>query len=455
MNSVYIDEHFLIEGYYPIESDLNNNKFLWTYDKFVISTKKQNINFFCILFNVQISKDLLVFIEEEFGIIKKELRLEPNIDYILYIKIKNKSVSFYTQPNFPPSNGDMRRLGLYIKKIFIPKNFLVADTMRLFKNSDLKLENLYKNYKEKSVSFDNFLSKTVFEQNSTVKYLSLSNKKSFEFNSSIFQLNDQCYILTRQEKKVLKNTNLNSLHLYKFTDELFNVEKIDLKINDDIEYEQYEDPRVLVHKNNIYVSCSTYDISRKHLIHQKIIVLNENFEHTNTIHPKYGLNGKTVYNNTGIEKNWTYFIHNDRLMCVYEINPHTILEIDSDGNVLSKTISYNNNITKLWKYGELRGGTNPILKDGYYYSFFHSSMPYKNLLRCYFMGYYKFESHPPFKIVEISKEPLLSGNFKDEKIRDEIKYRVVFPMGVILKNNKFLVSFGLNDEKTGLVEINL
>ncbi len=36
------------------------------------------------------------------------------------------------------------------------------------------------------------------------------------------------------------------------------------------------------------------------------------------------------------------------------------------------------------------------------------------------MGYYKFESIPPFKIVHIDGEPILHGNEADERILDEI-----------------------------------
>jgi predicted GH43/DUF377 family glycosyl hydrolase len=94
-----------------------------------------------------------------------------------------------------------------------------------------------------------------------------------------------------------------------------------------------------------------------------------------------------------------------------------------------------------------------MLKDGYYHNFFHSSLPWRFPKRQYFMGYYKFVSIPPFKIVHIDSEPILHGNEVDERILDEISPLVVFPCGVIEKDGKFIVSFGLNDEKTGIIKI--
>ena len=69
------------------------------------------------------------------------------------------------------------------------------------------------------------------------------------------------------------------------------------------------------------------------------------------------------------------------------------------------------------------------------------------------MGYYKFESHPPYKIVEISEEPILWGNPIDEIIYPDENPPVIFPCGAILDCDNFIVSFGFNDEKTGIIKI--
>jgi predicted GH43/DUF377 family glycosyl hydrolase len=69
------------------------------------------------------------------------------------------------------------------------------------------------------------------------------------------------------------------------------------------------------------------------------------------------------------------------------------------------------------------------------------------------MGYYKFEAHPPFKIVEMSEEPILCGNGKNEIILPKSSPIVVFPCGAIERNSHFIVSYGINDEKTGIIKI--
>jgi predicted GH43/DUF377 family glycosyl hydrolase len=112
----------------------------------------------------------------------------------------------------------------------------------------------------------------------------------------------------------------------------------------------------------------------------------------------------------------------------------------------------------MWKYGECRMGSNPILIkehiDGpsQFINFFHSSIPWKNQKRQYCMGYYTFDTNPPFKPLCISKEPSFWGNESDVRILDSSPL-VVFPCGSIYKNNNLIVSFGLNDEKSGYVKL--
>ena len=227
---------------------------------------------------------------------------------------------------------------------------------------------------------------------------------------------------------------------------------IPLDIKDEIDYEQYEDPRVLVYNNKIYISCATYTHDKLHLIHQKMLVFDENFNHIDNIHFEYGFNGKYIDKNTGKEKNWTFFIQDNRLMCIYKMWPHTVVEFSWTGKVISEYITYND-IQSKWNYGLCRGGSNPVLKDGYYHGFFHSSISWKNGKNRYLMGYYKFELTPPYSIIEISNHPILYGNSVDDIIYPEVNPLVIFPCGLIIEDNKFLVSFGLNDEKTGIIKI--
>jgi len=273
----------------------------------------------------------------------------------------------------------------------------------------------------------------------------------FYLNGSIFQHNSIPHLLARQSVLIDNEFN-NTLKLF-MLDECYDLYKpIELKLKNEIENEQYEDPRILKYKDNYFISCANYQLKTLKYVHQKLLVLDNKFNHVGNIHPKYDGNGTDVFSNTKHQKNWTWFEYSGKFMCVYKMYPHTVLEFDMSGNCLNEYKTFEP-INDTWKYGICRMGTNPVLHDGYYHNFFHSSLPWKNYKRQYFMGYYKFESTPPFKIVEISREPILYGNENDERQLKNISPLVVFPCGSICINGNFIVSYGFNDEQIGIIEI--
>ena len=136
-----------------------------------------------------------------------------------------------------------------------------------------------------------------------------------------------------QEKTIDGNNTYefnNSLKLFT----LDSLKDLNLNIIDEVKDEQYEDPRVLVHDNKIYVGCANYQLNNVNYIHQKIIVFDDKFNHIHNIHPVYDGNEKNCFDNTKHQKNWTYFIKDGKLMCVYKMYPHTVLEIDFDGTIV-------------------------------------------------------------------------------------------------------------------------
>jgi len=287
-------------------------------------------------------------------------------------------------------------------------------------------------------------------QNSNVKLLNLPyDANNFYFNPAIFKFNNNKYLMTRychiDEDKIPHNT----LKLFNLNE---GIKEIPLKIKDEVQDEQYEDPRVLIHQNKIYVGCANYQLHVSEKIHQKILVFDSAFNHIENIHPVYDGNSSNCLSNTRSQKNWTYFVHDDKILCVYQMHPHTVIEFDNTGRILTEYKTFVD-ITKTWRFGEPRMGSNPILKDGIYYNFFHSSVPWKNPKRQYFMGYYTFEAKPPFKIIEISKEPIIWGNESDFRFLPNFNPIVVFPCGAIYEDNSFYVSFGFNDEKTGIIKL--
>lgn len=450
-NDIYDNNIFELQSFHMLEQDQNDESFRWTEGTFKIIPKQEIKNILIKFISVLDDKKLIVFVENETKNLKYEYNLKNGLEYILAISIiKNDKVTFFVTPNIKTTNGDVRNLTLLVKKIYT--NSEEYKTTELIVSTD-PIYKLYEYNNINSIS-DEDIKKvlpdiSILSQQEKVSIIDLNySKKNFEFNSCIFVFKDKKYLITRQSIFINKKSTINNLKLYEYD----TLKQITLNIKDEIDFEQYEDPRVLVYNNKIYVSCATYSHDKFHLIHQKMLVFDENFKHIDNIHFEYGFNGKSRDKNSGKEKNWTFFIQDNKLMCVYKMSPHTVVEFDWNGNVISEYISHNN-IQTDWLFGLCRGGSNPVFKDGFYHAFFHSSIYWKQGKNRYVMGYYKFEPTPPYKIVNISNTPILWGNSIDEFIYPEANPPVVFPCGLILEDNNFVVSFGFNDEKTGIIKI--
>tara|TARA_R110000868_G_scaffold200794_1_gene448335 strand:+ start:3762 stop:5126 length:1365 start_codon:yes stop_codon:yes gene_type:complete len=445
-NDIYDLNLFGLDGFHTLEFE-NQIPFRWSDGIFKI-IPKQKIKNLCLNFkSLNRERKIIIFLENKIKNIKHEFILEKDNEYIIILTIQDVDcISFHISPNMKINNEkEVRTLGLYVKKIYT--NDIDVNSIELLNSNNIS----YTQYlvDKNNIETKKFIESSLYEQNSSIKFLDLNcTRRNFEFNSSIFKVNDKKYLMTRNSQFVSQKMTLNSLKLYEYD----TLKQINLNLKEEVDFEQFEDPRVLVHNDKIYVSCATYVHDAFHLVHQKMLVFDKDFNHIDNIHFKYGFNGINLKENTGIEKNWTFFVYNDRLMCIYKLSPHTVLEFDWNGNLLTEYITHNS-FQSNWKYGIPRGGTNPIYKDGYYISFFHSHIYWGKGKRRYFMGYYKFNPIPPFNIIETSNKPMLQGNEKDERIYPEENPLVVFPCGAILDEDKCLVSLGVNDEKTAILTI--
>ena len=445
-NDIYDSNLFDLEGFHLLEYE-NEIPFRWS-DGFFKIRPKQKIKNLCLNFkSLNRERKIIIFLENKIKNIKHELILEKDIEYIIILTIQDVDcISFHISPNMKINNEkEIRTLGLYVKKIYT--NDIDVNSIELLNSNNVN----YTPYlvDKNNIETKKFIESSLYEQNNSIKFLDLNyTRRNFEFNSSIFKVNDKKYLMTRNSQFVSQKMTLNSLKLYEYD----TLKQINLNLKEEVDFEQFEDPRVLVHNDKIYVSCATYVHDAFHLVHQKMLVFDKDFNHIDNIHFKYGFNGINLKENTGIEKNWTFFVYNDKLMCIYKLSPHTVLEFDWNGNLLTEYITHNS-FQSNWKYGIPRGGTNPIYKDGYYISFFHSHIYWGKGKRRYFMGHYKFNSVPPFDIIETSNKFILMGSEKDERIYPEENPLVVFPCGAILDDDKCLVSLGVNDEKTAIITI--
>lgn len=231
------------------------------------------------------------------------------------------------------------------------------------------------------------------------------------------------------------------------------------------EKEQFEDPRVLQHCGKLWVSCCDFWWGRKKWTgaHQMITEVDRKWQYMKRSDTIYGKNGATMGQNTGHEKNWIFFVQDDQPYLIYRACPHEVIPLNwnfetfkyeevHEGKKVVLPRGYKNKWDdSFWRYGEMRGGTNPVLVGDEYYTFFHSSLPWMPPKRQYFLGCYTFESSPPFRVKRCTVDPLLSGSQKDPWSKG--KPLVVFPCGSVYENHNFIVSLGVNDICSAWIEI--
>jgi len=444
---IFNKNQFYIKGVFGLEVEKERDFFFrWTKSNFYIKPLSKEIkNVVLSLYNIFPYKKIIIVTSN----FRKELDLLYG-EHNIYIPLAaNDQVDVFVEPTYI-SDDQRMILGICIKKLFIydldykfPKRLI--DIEEITKKIEfINSHDSSEIWQRMEIPFE--------QQTDKLKFLSLQTGESHEdyFNPCLFSFKDQDYLLARHSFVSSENVYNSRVKLFKYP----SLEEINLKINKEHPDEQHEDARILHFKDKLILSTSNYYQYKTDFFHEKLLVLNENFEHLYNIHPVYGKNGDNVKNNTGDEKNWTFFEHGGKLMFVYHMSPHTVVEMDLNGNIITEYKTHFD-IKSKWKFGEARLSTNPIYKDGHYHSFFHSHILLREgyfITKMYFMGYYKFKAEPPFEIVEITEQPILWGN----KIRPRKKPSVVpfcvFPCGAILKDDTFHVSVGINDEECAILE---
>jgi predicted GH43/DUF377 family glycosyl hydrolase len=167
--------------------------------------------------------------------------------------------------------------------------------------------------------------------------------------------------------------------------------------------------------------------------------------------PRHGQN-----NGIGKEKNWMFFEHKEELHCVYSGSPeHVILRVDGE-----KIVGEHRSPGPQWHWGVVRGGTPPVLIGDRYLAIFHSSLPTEiapHFVR-YYGAAYTFEAKPPFRPLEISEFPIMTGSEADghrvdPRYVEGWKPYVVFPCGLVEDDGGWLVSLGINDWQSAVARV--
>jgi predicted GH43/DUF377 family glycosyl hydrolase len=211
--------------------------------------------------------------------------------------------------------------------------------------------------------------------------------------------------------------------------------------------EQFEDPRAFVDNlGNLCISAATY-VNPQVAIQQIVCKVNDNFQVTRNIRIRHGKNSDQLTAQSGLEKNWTFFTHEGKMFFVYQIDKrfgHEVVALDLNWRPESR-----NNTTGIhWRFGEIRGGTPPVLVGDEYFAFYHSSLKWGSSNSRYVMGAYAFEAAPPFRITRFTKFPILSGCSGSAQIKP-----VVFPSGAEIREGVWTVVYGINDNQCGWSKI--
>jgi hypothetical protein len=252
---------------------------------------------------------------------------------------------------------------------------------------------------------------------------------------------------------------------------------------------RHYDPRFLVYRDRLFVHYNNNFSTRPNQIH--LVELDPDTLEASAPARLLCLEGPRQE----IEKNWMLFVHDDELLAVYQIAPHTILRVHLAGQ---GTIPCTPIHTTAWdvsvyagRFGVPRGGAPPVRQGDAYVAFFHSRYPISPLrwvtrfwpvrpetrlpryvaaverrLRQpfaqvrYVAGAYAFAAAPPFRPRWITPEPVLRP--EDEPPRRHRRRAnpyadgIVYPCGAILEDDgRWLVAYGLHDECCCLRRVSL
>lgn len=219
--------------------------------------------------------------------------------------------------------------------------------------------------------------------------------------------------------------------------------------------QHFEDPRGFYNPNinqTIVGACTFiwYPEGRWTGAHQCIGSFDDQWMCSKMDYPRLGGgsgNLEMITDKTKYEKNWLPFLHDNRLHILYKAKPWKVFGY---GQTWSEVQEFRGDGVS-WAYGDVRGGTSPVLVGDKYFTFPHSSLPWRGRYRRYYAGAMCFEAKPPFTPISITPDPILRGSQNDPWAQK--KPLVVFPCGAIYRDEKWLISCGVNDMKAAWVEI--
>lgn len=282
-------------------------------------------------------------------------------------------------------------------------------------------------------------------------YFDLPNEHGVRwFNPSIVDHDEHRMLAVRRSYSMPPPLGQNTIEFFGLSDKRI-TGRVAIQFLKTVQREHWEDPRVTVLDGKVFMSCCNFRVPQDPLqyhAHQLLVDLSVSTLNPPVAHVVYGRNGIHMDSNTGNEKNWTWFNHRNGWHFIYESWPHHVVQTDR-ADPIFRFIT--NKSACPWEFGSMRGGSPAVARDDLYWCFFHSAVDRKTPQeprRRYYMGAYAFEVDPPFSIKKITLEPLLVGSEEDGGILP-----VIFPGGALAVDDHWLVVFGVNDLRSGWIEI--
>ena len=171
-------------------------------------------------------------------------------------------------------------------------------------------------------------------------------------------------------------------------------------------------------------------------------------------------------------KNWSPFLYNGSVMFIQSINPFHVVSLRREvalnsapttpGVAYADTVSLEPKHPKMtWNYGHFHGGTPALYREecDCFLSFMHSKgfLP-GNALSTYFAGAFTFSKSPPFRLLSVSRYPIMDQNLYTGPwvpYRNRFIDYVVFPMCYELREQLLYMSVGHQDCEGWLTILNI
>lgn len=160
------------------------------------------------------------------------------------------------------------------------------------------------------------------------------------------------------------------------------------------------------------------------------------------------------------EKNWSPFVFGHELRFLYLINPLTVIAWDGRRH---REVSKQNPVEiPWWKWGNFLAGGTPLVKKGDEYigichTFTHED-PNRPEHRRYYGAPYAMSASEPHHLTRFASEPLMYGEFNESRdLRpDKSRWRpnVVYPMGLVDRGEHAYISYGWQDCRCEILEVN-